>query len=212
MHEILIRALPPGSTHDVRFDKREIDVVAVPWNMPMPVADATPRGVHRYTEEHLPGSFDGIERRANRVKTLRDHDPAKLLGRAKAFYPKHRDGLLSTLGISRTPAGDDVLELAADGALDVSIGFAPMPDGEEWNRERSHVRRTRSFLGEVSFVTFGAFTGAETSGAGVLAVRNGGLVLATGDEDELQEHASATPNKDKIRLMLLERGYSPRST
>ena len=220
MHELLTRAIP-GATQDVRFAQREIDVLAVPYNRPLPAWD--PRH-GRYLEAHAPGSFDGIERRANRVKVLRNHDLERPVGRAKAFNTREASGLLATLSVSKTAAGDETLALAEDGVLEVSIGFAAMPDGEQWNQDRSEVLRTRSFLGEISFVTFGQFRDAMTGDdglladgggatAGVLAVRNGALVVFTADELELaaaqlHDSTSATPNKDRIRLLLMQSGYS----
>ena len=118
-------------------------VVAVPYDEETRV----PYRGRWVVETIAPGAFDGVERRANRVKVNLAHEVEAVLGRAVALRPSDPRGLVAELRISKTPKGDDVLELAADGALDASIGFAPMPGGEQWlDGGRTRRRITRAYL------------------------------------------------------------------
>jgi len=111
------------------------------------------------------GAYDGIERRANRIKVNRDHRDDRICGRALALFPSRDEGLVGRLKIAKTALGDETLELAADSCLDASAGFRPMPGGIRWET-RSRCRLTKCFLGHVALVGEGAYVGAK-----VLAVR-----------------------------------------
>ena len=65
-------------------------------------------------ESCAPGAFDGVERRANRVKVNRDHDYQRTVGRAVGLHPSRTDGLVAELRIAKTPLGDETLALADD--------------------------------------------------------------------------------------------------
>ena len=69
------------------------------------------------------------------------------------------------LRIARTAAGDDVLELAADGLLSPSIGFQSS-GGEDWTADRTAVKVTRAKLVHIALTGDPAYKGAK-----VLAVR-----------------------------------------
>ena len=43
------------------------------------------------------GAFDGIERRANRVRVNRDHELERTVGRAVAFHPSREEGLVAEI-------------------------------------------------------------------------------------------------------------------
>jgi HK97 family phage prohead protease len=173
---------------DVRWKERLIDLIVIPYNDPAVVLDR--RSNRMVTEQIDPGAFDGVERRANRVKVNRAHDVESVIGRALALHPGDQRGLRAELRISRTVAGDEALELAADGALDASAGFAPMPGGEQWDRDRKSRRITRAYLGHIALTGDPAYDNAQ-----VLAVRTGAPPPATS--------APATPNLDAIRLRRL---------
>ena len=66
------------------------------------------------------GAFDGIERRANRVRVNRDHELQRTVGRAVTFHPSREDGLVAELKIAKTELGDETLQLADEGILDAS--------------------------------------------------------------------------------------------
>ena len=176
-----------GGLLDVRFKDRIIDLIVLPYNEPTPVLDR--RSGRMVTETIEAGSFDGVERRANRVKVNRAHDVEQVLGRAVALHPGDHRGLRAELRISRTAAGDEALELAADGALDASAGFRPMPGGEHWAQDRRSRRISRAYLGHIALVGEPAYEGAQ-----VLAVRT---AAAKGMPAPAR---TATPNLDRLAL------------
>jgi HK97 family phage prohead protease len=181
-------------TLDVRHPERIVEIVCAPYDVEQPVL----RRGEWVVESFAPHSFDGVERRANRVKVNRDHDLTKTVGRAVALHPSRQVGLVAELRISRTPLGDETLELAADGVLDASVGFAPMPGGEVWTENRSRRRVERAWLGHIALVPDPAYEDAQA-----LDVRSmTGAVSDTGSE-------SATPRLDQVLARLRELGYSP---
>ena len=77
------------------------------------------------TEVVARGAFDGIERRANRVRVNRDHDETRTVGRAVAFHPAPRRRAASPRSGSPRPrsatrrstlADDDVPRRVAPGS------------------------------------------------------------------------------------------------
>jgi HK97 family phage prohead protease len=172
-----------STTLEVRHVQRVIDLIAVPYNEPTEVL----RRNRWVTESVSPDAFTGVH---GDVTVNRAHDLEAPLGRVAAFHPKDPRGLRAELRISRTAAGDDVLELAADGLLSPSIGF--QPEAEEWTLDRSAVKVTRAKLVHIALTGDPAYKGAK-----VLAVR-------TADG---QPARPATPRLDRIRLeMLAARG------
>jgi len=168
----------------VDYPERIIELVAVPYGEETVVRE---RG--RWVRESVaPGAFAGVERRANRVKVNLAHDVEAVVGRAMALHPERAEGLVAELRISRTPRGDDMLALAADGAIDASVGFAPMPGGEQWNGDRSARVITRAYLGHIALTGDPAYEGAN-----VLAVRASAPA-------ELPAPRVLTPNLDRILL------------
>lgn len=172
----------------VRFPDRIIELVAVPYDEETVV----PWRGKWVRETIAPGAFAGVERRANRVKVNLAHDVESVVGRALALHPERPEGLVAELRISRTPRGDDMLELAADGAIDASVGFAPMPGGEQWNGDRSARRITRAYLGHIALTGDPAYDGAN-----VLAVRASAPASVT---SPVLPARVPTPNLDRIML------------
>jgi HK97 family phage prohead protease len=146
---------------EVRSDGRTIVGIAVPFDEETTIAE---RG-RSYVEVFRRGAFARTiaERGAERVKLLALHDRDTLpLGRATALR-EDPSGLYIEARVSDTRAGDEVLALVRDGALDaLSVGFRPMRD--RWNPERTHVERLEVSLAEVSVVPWGAFAGAVITG------------------------------------------------
>jgi HK97 family phage prohead protease len=133
-------------------------------------------------ESVAPGAFDGIERRANRIRVNRDHRLERTVGRVASFHPSRTEGLVARVRIARTELGDETLALADDDCLDASAGFLPMPGGEQWSEMRRRVRITKAWLGHIAMTPDPAYEDAR-----VLAVRS----QAPG--------ASSTPNLDLVR-------------
>ena len=222
MPELFTRAAAGVAT--VRFPDRCIDVLAIPYDTPQWIVDSH----GSYTETFQRGAFGNVQGRPNRVKVLRDHEPARSIGRAMRLLPNREDGLHATLYVSPTPLGDESLQLAADGVLDVSVGFTPMDGGMEWTRARDAVTWSSVWLREISLVPLPAYEDAH-----VLAVRNAQLTeerpsmgpaltaLATmvgnAQQDALDAYESntgspssvvataTTPNLDAVRGWLAER-------
>jgi HK97 family phage prohead protease len=190
---------------DVRFPDRIIELVAVPYEQPTTIL----RRGELISEVVARGAFAGVDTRANRVKVNRDHDLAKTVGRAAALHPSRDIGLVAELRIARTLLGDETLELADCGALDASVGFAPMPGGEEWAEHRSRRRITSAWLGHIALVPDPAY-----EGAGVLDVRAVAAVahdvLMRPDEIAPSLIESPTPRLDEALALLRQIGYVPR--
>ena len=83
--------------------------------------------------------------------------------------------------------------MAEEEILDASAGYLPMPDGEEWNRDRTEVRIRKAWLGHIALVPKPAYEGAR-----VLAVREKG---ADGTREV------STPNLDTVRGWRLQEEF-----
>jgi HK97 family phage prohead protease len=162
------------------FPDRIIELIVMPYEQ-MTVADYRGRMVHEVFHR---GAFDGIERRANRIRVNRDHDVKRTVGRAVRLHPSRDDGLVAELRIAKTPLGDETLELADQECLDASAGFLPMPGGERW--EGRTVRHLdRAWLGHIAMTPEPAYQDAR-----VLSVRSASLTEAPG--------GISTPNIEQV--------------
>lgn len=194
--------VPPGAGHipaietrsvanvdGVNFAERVITVIAVPYEQPTPV----PFQRDVWNEVFSRTAFNGIETRQRRIPATAcldvpniNHAGGRVVGRAQAFYPQRSEGLVTDLKISRTPMGDETLELANDGSLDVSVGFMVKNRLDESLDRMSKTRRiNRAFLDHIAFVAQPAYTGAK-----VLAVR--------GEGSDTEANASPTPGLDEF--------------
>jgi uncharacterized protein len=136
---------------EVRGDSRQIVGIAVPWNVQIRVGE--------YFETFRPGAF-------------RDSDPT--LAPLMAMHPASAetlpigntvelldsdDGLRGVWHVSRTQAGDEVLELVRDGAVSgLSIGFVPVED--RWSKDRKSVERLSALLDHTAIVRTPAYPSA----------------------------------------------------
>jgi HK97 family phage prohead protease len=186
---------PPGELRyrqatqlGVSFPDRTIELVVMPYDTET-IVEHQGRMVFEVISR---GAFDGIERRANRVRVNRDHDLTRTVGRAVAFHPSRDEGLVAEIRIARTALGDETLQLADEEILDASAGFLPMPGGERWE-ERNRVRMTKCWLGHIAMTPDPAYESAR-----VLAVRN---------NERAEVVAVSTPNLDMVRGWLLEDAY-----
>lgn len=148
---------------NVNFPQRMIEVIAVPYEQE---AIVEYRG-ELWHESFERGSFDGIEKRPNRVKANRDHKSERLVGKAVKFWPSREEGLVGEIRIAATPLGDETLTLADEEMLDVSAGFAVRGSDQVLERSTQKRRIKKGFLDHLAFVAQGAYVGAQ-----VLAVRN----------------------------------------
>lgn len=183
-----------SSPLDVRFAERIIEAVVMPYDNETSVLLANGRWI---TESIAPGAFDGVERRANRIKVNRDHDVSQTVGRVVALHPSRSEGLVAEMRIGRGAAGDEALDYADEGILDCSAGFAPFPGGETWMENRSRRRITKAYLGHVALVPEPAYENAN-----VLAVRHSAPTTTT------TTSTGATPHLDQIRHWQLEDAYN----
>ena len=185
--ELWIRA---ASNMAVSFPDRTIEVVVMPYEE-LTVVEHKGRMVEEIVAR---GAFDGIERRPNRVKVNRDHDVTRTCGRTMAFHPSRTEGLVAEIRIANTQLGQETLELAADGILDASAGFRPLPNGEQWETRSRH-RLTRLWLGHIALTPDPAYEGAK-----VLAVRDADPPVLT--------VPAATPNLDKVWALRRSEEYA----
>ena len=180
---------------DVSFPARTVEVIVMPYEAPAEV-----RFDGRIVSETIArGAFDGIERRANRIRANRDHKAERTVGRARAFHPGRQEGLVAHVHISNTDLGNETLQLCADGCLDASAGFLPMRDGMVWNGAAAYTV-TKAWLGHIAFTPDPAHKGAK-----VLHVRT--AVLASVLPPVLPA-SSGTPNLDAWFASERDRGVA----
>lgn len=150
-----------GFTPDLEIrsggDGRTIYGIAVPWHVPQYIDP-------RLTEEWARGAFNQQLRAAQKagrsfssmVRFAREH--VKLGGTLIGAAELLRDdaaGLYGEWRVSRTPAGDETLELVRDGALrQLSIGFR---EGQNRRLSTGVIQRVTADLFEVAVVMEGAF-------------------------------------------------------
>lgn len=168
---MLFRSFTPDLEVRAKGDGRTIFGIAVPYGVPQKINE-------QLTEQWAKGAFDHQVRAAHRVKLSREHLMlgGSLIG-ALTFMRDDAAGLYIEARASRTPLGDETLELVKDRALSqLSVGF---------NKPKSRllrggiIERTRANLFEVAVTLEGAF-GELAAAAGVRSV---------GDESEMPEEA-----------------------
>lgn len=138
-------------------DGRTICGIAVPYGRPQYIDP-------RLTEQFARGAFNAQLRAAHRIPFMRDHGPhgGKLIGVA-AELRDDAAGLYGEWRVSRTPLGDETLELVKDGALsELSIGFR---EGQNRKLSGGVVERATATLTEVAIVMAGAYGEAATVSA-----------------------------------------------
>ena len=168
---------------DVSFPERTLELIVMPYETEAHVGYQG----RMVTEVISRGAFDGIERRANRVRVNRDHALERTVGRALAFHPSREEGLVAEVKIANTDLGQETLELAADGCLDASAGFLPMRGAMRWET-RARYRVSKAWLGHIALTPEPAYEGAR-----ILAVRHDG-----------RPPAAEFPNREIVRGWMLE--------
>lgn len=166
------------SVESVDFAERVITLIAVPYGQRATV-------MHRgqvVEEEVEPGAFRGVESSAH-VTANRDHKHERAIGKVVGYNHDDPRGLVTEIRVSKTPLGDESLQLAADGVLRASVGMLVRRSDQLIARGVRTIRR--AFLDHVALVPNPAYMGAE-----VLAVRDN----QAADEPP----APATPNLDAV--------------
>lgn len=157
---------------EVNMKDRIITVIAVPYEQPATIGY---RG-EVWTELFSRGSFDGIEKRPQRVRVNREHVRGDTVGKAITFHPSRQEGLVAELRIANTVRGSDTLELAADDCLSSSIGFGVLkPSDEVLDRSKMVRRVNKAWLDHIALVESPAYEGAD-----VLDVRDAATALRDG--------------------------------
>jgi phage head maturation protease len=155
-----------ATVEGVDFPQRMIEVLAVPYDQEAVVEY---RG-ELWRESFDPGAFDGIEKRPNRVKAFRGHEPGAhmrgtstsgLVGRVLSFAPDRSEGLMGQVKIAKTPLGDETLSLADEGILGVSVGFGVRGSDQVLDRVEQRRRIRRAFVDHLAFPDNGAYEGAQ---------------------------------------------------
>ena len=141
-------------------DGRTIFGLAAPigkWN---PIRDHA----GTYDEMIARGAFARtISQRGTKIPLHAQHESRKLpLGPVRSLTESD-DGLRMEAYVSKTVAGDEVLELVRDGALGgLSIGFSPVR--EAWSKDGKRRTHHEVALHEVSLVTVPAYREALVTG------------------------------------------------
>jgi HK97 family phage prohead protease len=128
--------------------RREVSGLIVPWNQ------AASSGGVRWRFNFGSLWWSAVER----VKLLRDHDLHQPLGKAVELSNRD-DGLFGRFAVARGEAGDQALELAADGTLDgLSAGPLLGDSSARWVRDADGVRAvSHARLVEVSLTAVPSF-------------------------------------------------------
>jgi HK97 family phage prohead protease len=145
---------------DVHPARRELDLLIAPAERPATIHE---RG-RSYLEVFAHGAFEGCQRDPERIRVNLHHAREKTIGKAVALNPWDEVGLTGTVRLSKVRDADDALELAADGVLSVSAGFAVPDGGDEWHRGGRIIRSAT--LDHI------ALTPAPAHSTAVLAVRD----------------------------------------
>lgn len=175
----------------VNFAQRIIEIVAVPYEQE---AIVEWRG-ELWKETFARGSFDGIEKRPNRVRVNRDHDKTRTIGKAVVFHPSRDEGLVTELKIANTLLGEETLELAKDDVLSASIEFGARMRDQDFDKINRTRRIRTAYLDQIAMVPDPAYTGAQ-----VLSVRG-----AFGSPDADLPKLAETPVLDELTAWMASR-------
>lgn len=163
--DLIYRSFPPDLEVRSGGDGRTVVGIAVPWDTPQRISD-------ELTEQFARGAFNHQLNAPQRVRFAREHVQlgGQLIGVAKMMRDDQA-GLYVEMRTSKTPVGDETLELIRDGALPhLSIGFQ-----ERRNRRMpgtGATERIQADLFEIAATLQGAFgddaaiTGVRSHGGG----------------------------------------------
>lgn len=142
---------------EVNIKQRLITVIAVPYEQP---ARIQYRG-EVWDEMFSRSAFDGIEKRPQRVRVNREHVRGDTVGKAVAFYPDRKEGLIAELKMADTARGHDTLALASDDCLSSSIGFGSRPSDQVLDRTNMRRIINKAWLDHIALVESPAYPGAD---------------------------------------------------
>lgn len=149
----LFRSFTPDLEVRSGGDGRTIAGIAVPYGRPQRI-DAN------LTEQFARGAFNRQMQAAHRVPFARDHIPlgGTLIGRTLVLRDDAA-GLYGEWRVSKTPIGDETLELVKDGALsDLSVGFRARQNRNVRGADGTSItERVTAELKEVAVVLEGAY-------------------------------------------------------
>jgi uncharacterized protein len=136
----------------------------IPWNVEARVLD---RG-RMVVETFQRGALAGADPARVPLTATHPRDNQQLPIGVTVELEERADAAYGAWRVSKTAAGDEVLELARDGVpLGLSIGFMEVPGGSRWSPDRRRVVRTRAQLDHIAVVRTPAYVGA-----GVVGVRS----------------------------------------
>lgn len=152
MSEMLYRTVTPELELRTKGDGRTIYGIVVPYGVPSRIDS-------RLTEQFARGAFNHQLNAPNRVRFAREHLVlgGTLIGAAKMLRDDAK-GLYGEFRVSRTPIGDETLELVKDGVLtQLSVGFRERGAGASARLPGGIVERRKADLFEVASVLEGAY-------------------------------------------------------
>jgi HK97 family phage prohead protease len=184
MPETFYRTFEPDLHVRSSGDGRTVYGIAVPYNRPVQIDDTL-------VEQFARGAFNHQIRVPSRVKFSREHLllGGTLIGAASVLRDDAA-GLYVELRASKTPVGDETIELVRDGALDqLSVHFR-----ERQNRRlRGGVtERVQADLREVAIVVEGAY-GELAAASGVRSRAATGSPVNTALRAQAEEYLLGLP-------------------
>ncbi len=198
MSDMLLRSFADADLEIARGgDGRTIHGLAVPFGVSTPIID----NEGRYHESFQRGAFAQTinSGKFHRVKVFVKHDRGPAPIGTATMLREDSAGLIASLYIARTTAGDEVLELVRASALDqLSVGAGRVMS--KWSdlgniagarptpADGADVVRTEVRLGEISVVDYAAYPTAE-----ITAVRG---TLTDTPEGAVDEAAATTIEAD----------------
>jgi uncharacterized protein len=161
---VLIREVVTGLQVRGEPDQRVLFGPLIPWNVEARVLD---RG-RMVLETFERGALAGADPARVPLTARHPRDNQELPIGVGVELEERDDAAWGAWRVSRTAAGDEVLELARDNVpLGLSIGFMEVPGGSRWSLDRRRVVRTRALVDHVAVVRTPAYVGA-----GVVGVRS----------------------------------------
>lgn len=155
--EILQRSDAVVLADDVDFRQRIIDIIAVPYEQE---GEVLWRG-EVWREVFERSAFNGIEDHAGRIPVRREHTLGETIGKVIRLDPRDSRGLLASVKISKTPKGDETLQLAHEKMLWASPGYyVKRPSDVQLNRRVMLRRVRRAFMQHLAMTDVPTFHGA----------------------------------------------------